>query len=63
MQRALSAWKDEEVIRRTFLLTPEDLLFLQPIRADAQRLYRALVLLWARVQRTLFLTPTYCLSR
>src|SRR6266852_1970838 len=58
MPKALSTWVDEEAIRRTFLLTPEDLLFLQPTRADAQRLYRALVLLWARVERVLVSDPT-----
>src|SRR5690348_14829138 len=58
MPKVLSTWTDEEAIRRSFLLTPEDLLFLQPTRADAQRLYRALVLLWARVERILVSDPT-----
>lgn len=34
-------------------MTPDDLYFLRPTRVDAQRLYRALVLLWARVERVL----------
>ncbi len=58
MPKTLSTWTDEEAIRRVFLLTPEDLLFLRPTRADAQRLYRALVLLWARVERVLVSDPT-----
>jgi len=48
------AWEaDEEELRHLFTLTPDDLYFLRPIRVDAQRLYRALVLLWARVERVL----------
>lgn len=58
MPKVLSTWTDEEAIRRTFLLTPEDLLFLRPTRADAQRLCRALVLLWARVEQVLVSDPT-----
>jgi hypothetical protein len=58
MPKTLSIWTDEEAIRRVFLLTPEDLFFLRPTRADAQRLYRALVLLWARVERVLVSDPT-----
>jgi len=47
-------WEENsEEVRRLFSLTPDDLYFLRPIRADAQRLYRALVLLWARVERVL----------
>jgi Domain of unknown function (DUF4158) len=44
---------EDEEVRRLFTLTPDDLYFLRPIRADAQRLYRALVLLWARVEHVL----------
>jgi hypothetical protein len=44
---------ENDEVRRLFTLTPDDLYFLRPIRADAQRLYRALVLLWARVERVL----------
>lgn len=36
-----------------FTLTFDDLHFLEPLRAHAQRLYRALVLVWARVERVL----------
>jgi hypothetical protein len=43
----------EEDARRLFTLTPDDLYFLRTIRVDSQRLYRALVLLWARVERVL----------
>src|SRR5262249_27794130 len=36
------AWEAEnEEVRRLFTLTPDDLYFLRPTRADAQRLYRA----------------------
>ena len=53
-ERKASAWEsNDEEVRRLFLLTPDDLYFLRPVRADAQRLYRALVLLWARVERVL----------
>ena len=41
-----------------FTLTPDDLYFLRPLRADSQRLYRALVLLWARVERVLLSETT-----
>jgi TnpA family transposase/adenosyl cobinamide kinase/adenosyl cobinamide phosphate guanylyltransferase len=51
-ERTATEAQDDEV-RRLFTLTPDDLYFLRPIRADAQRLYRALVLLWARVERVL----------
>jgi hypothetical protein len=44
---------NDEEIRRLFTLTPDDLHFLQPLRVDTQRLYRALVLVWARVERVL----------
>src|SRR5215831_21383871 len=44
---------ENDEVRRLFTITPDDLYFLRPIRADAQRLYRALVLLWARVERVL----------
>ncbi len=53
-ERKTLAWEaEDEEVRRLFTLTPDDLYFLRPIRADAQRLYRALVLLWARVERVL----------
>lgn len=53
-ERKAAAWEtNDEEVRRLFLLTPDDLYFLRPIRADTQRLYRALVLLWARVERVL----------
>lgn len=53
-ERTTLAWEAEnEEVRRLFTLTPDDLYFLRPIRAEAQRLYRALVLLWARVERVL----------
>jgi hypothetical protein len=53
-ERKASAWEsNDEEVRRLFLLAPDDLYFLRPVRADAQRLYRALVLLWARVERVL----------
>ncbi len=53
-ERKALAWEAEnEEVRRLFTLTPDDLYFLRPIRADAQRLYRAFVLLWARVERVL----------
>ncbi len=45
--------ENSEEVRRLFSLTPDDLYFLRPIRADAQRLHRALVLVWARVERVL----------
>jgi TnpA family transposase/adenosyl cobinamide kinase/adenosyl cobinamide phosphate guanylyltransferase len=48
---------DEEV-RRLFTLTPDDLYFLRPLRVDAQRLYRALVLVWARAERVLLADTT-----
>jgi len=51
-ERTTTESQDDEV-RRLFTLTPDDLYLLRPIRADAQRLYRALVLLWARVERVL----------
>lgn len=39
-------------------MTPDDLRFLHPLRADSQRLYRALVLVWARVERVLLSETT-----
>ncbi len=45
--------ENSEEVRRLFSLMPDDLYFLRPIRADAQRLHRALVLVWARVERVL----------
>jgi hypothetical protein len=53
-ERNGSFWEiSEEEVRRLFTLTPDDLYFLRTIRVDSQRLYRALVLLWARVERVL----------
>ena len=53
-----SSWSmDAEEMRRLFTLTYDDLHFLEPLRADAQRLYRALVLVWARVERVLVSDP------
>jgi hypothetical protein len=52
-RKAAALESNDEEVRRLFLLTPDDLYFLRPVRADAQRLYRALVLLWARVERVL----------
>jgi len=49
-----SSWEiSEEEARRLFTLSPDDLYFLHTIRVDSQRLYRALVLLWTRVERVL----------
>ncbi len=45
--------ENTEEVRRLFTLTPDDLYFLSPLRVDSQRLYRALVLVWARVERVL----------
>jgi TnpA family transposase len=56
--KALSWEGNEEEVRRLFTLTPDDLYFLRPLRADSQRLYRALVLLWARVERVLLSETT-----
>src|SRR5258708_5440291 len=47
-----------EEVRRLFTLTPDDLYFLHPLRVDSQRLYRALVLVWARVERVLLSEPS-----
>ncbi len=53
-ERNGSSWEiSEEEARRLFTLTPDDHYFLRTIRVDSQRLYRALVLLWARVERVL----------
>ena len=49
---------NNEEVRRLFTLTPDDLYFLRPLRADSQRLYRALVLVWARVERVLLSETT-----
>jgi len=52
--RKTEVWEgNDEEIRRLFTLTPDDLHFLQLLRVDTQRLYRALVLVWARVERVL----------
>jgi TnpA family transposase len=51
--KALSWEGNDEEVRRLFTLTPDDLYFLRPLRVDSQRLHRALVLLWARVERVL----------
>jgi len=53
MAKTYSWSADREELRRLFTLTPHDLHFLLPLRADAHRLYRALVLVWARVERIL----------
>src|SRR5690348_5476120 len=58
MSKQLLLWTDEEQVRRVFKLTPDDLHFLLPLRSDAKRLYRALVLLWARVERVLLSDPS-----
>lgn len=53
------AWStDAEEMRRLFTLTYDDLHFLEPLRADAKLLYRALVLVWARVERVLVSDPS-----
>ena len=53
-ERKTEVWEgNDEEVRRLFTLTPDDLYFLRPLRVDAQRLYRALVLVWARVERVL----------
>ena len=52
-RKALSWEGNDEEVRRLFTLTPDDLYFLRPLRVDSQRLYRALVLQWARVERVL----------
>lgn len=49
---------DEEDLRRFFTLTLDDLRFVAAVRADTMRLYRALVLVWARVERVLLSDPT-----
>ena len=54
--------ESDEEVRRLFTLTPDDLYFLRPLRVDTQRLYRALVLVWARVERVL-LSDTTCLPQ
>src|SRR5579864_8972342 len=56
--KALSWEGNDEEVRRLFTLTPDDLYFLRPLRVDSQRLYRALVLVWARVERVLLSEST-----
>jgi Domain of unknown function (DUF4158) len=58
MSKEPPSWTDEEQVRRVFKLTPDDLHFLLPLRSDAKRLHRALVLVWARVERVLLSDPT-----
>jgi Domain of unknown function (DUF4158) len=58
MSKYPPSWTDEEQVRRVFKLTPDDLHFLLPLRSDAKRLHRALVLVWARVERVLLSDPT-----
>jgi TnpA family transposase len=55
---ATSEMENDEEVRRLFTLTPDDLYFLRPLRVDTQRLYRALVLVWARVERVLLSETT-----
>jgi len=57
MMKTYSWSTDSEEMRRLFTLTYDDLHFLEPLRADAQRLYRALVVVWARVERVLVSDP------
>ncbi len=57
MAKSYSWSTDAEELRRLFTLTFDDLHFLEPLRADSQRLYRALVLVWARVERVLVSDP------
>ena len=57
MSKEPLSWTDEEQVRRVFKLTPDDLHFLLPLRSDAKRLHRALVLVWARVERVLLSDP------
>lgn len=52
-QKTLTWEAEEREVRRLFTLTPDDRDFLAPSRADAQRLYRAIALVWARVERVL----------
>src|SRR6266699_5673897 len=58
MSKEPLSWTDEEQVRRVFKLTPDDLHFLLPLHSDAKRLHRALVLVWARVERVLLSDPT-----
>jgi TnpA family transposase len=58
MAKTYSWSTDGEELRRLFTLTFDDLHLLEPLRADAQRLYRALVLVWARVERVLVSDPS-----
>src|SRR5437660_4246735 len=58
-QEHTTAWEEsDEEVRRLFTLTPDDLYFLRSLRVDTQRLYRALVLVWARVERVLLSDTT-----
>lgn len=58
-RKAALTWEgNNEEIRRLFTLTPDDLYFLHPLRAVSQRLYRAIVLVWARVERVLLSETT-----
>jgi adenosyl cobinamide kinase/adenosyl cobinamide phosphate guanylyltransferase len=58
-ERQALTWEgNNEEVRRLFTLTPNDLYFLRPLRVDSQRLYRALVLVWARVERVLLSETT-----
>ena len=58
MAKTYSWSTDTQEMRRLFTLTYHDLQFLEPLRADAQRLYRALVLAWARIERMLVSDPS-----
>src|SRR6266702_214554 len=57
MAKSYSWSTDAEELRRLFTVIFDDLHFLEPLRADSQRLYRALVLVWARVERVLVSDP------
>jgi bifunctional DNase/RNase len=58
-QEHTATWEEsDEEVRRLFTLTPDDLYFLRSLRVDTQRLYRALVLVWARVERVLLSDTT-----
>jgi hypothetical protein len=58
MAKTYSWSTDTQEMRRLFTLTYHDLQFLEPLRADAKLLYRALVLVWARVERVLVSDPS-----
>jgi hypothetical protein len=53
MAKTYSWSTNQEELRRMFILTLNDHRFLLSLRADAQRLYCALVLVWARAERVL----------